>query len=928
MIYRTRLLPALALSLSLTGVPVGRLDAQPPAEAQARVTINQPTDAVLRAFRWRSIGPSGMGGRIDDIAVSESNPYVIYVGFAVGGLSRSTNNGVTWQPVFDTYSTGSIGDIAIHPTNPDIVYVGTGEANNRQSSSFGDGMYKTTDGGKTFQHIGLRETQSISRIVIDPRNPEVVYVAVNGHLFGPNRERGIYKTTDGGRTWNNVKFIDENTGFTDIVMDATDSRTLYAASYQRRRTPFGFNGGGAGSAIWKTTDAGSSWNKITGNGLPSGTVGRIALDVGRSNPNVVYAQIEVRNLAAAIAQGGRGGRGGGGGGRAGGAATPTSFEDLPDSVRTRLFTLFQQPGVTPAMLDSAARAMGVPAALIAQLGGGGRGGRGGPPQPPDPTSNGIWRSNDKGRTWTFMSNNNNRPMYFSQLRVDPTNDQNIWTAGLPVSLSKDGGKTFRTMEGQGHVDQHAIWIDPKNGSHVITGNDGGMDVSYDQGESWESIRTEAMGLFYQVSVDMRRPYFVCGGLQDNGSWCGPSAVRNGALLGVDWYGVGGGDGFWTQVDPMDWTTVYSESQNGNMGRYDLRTGRRVSIKPTPAAQNPQPTQGNIVPAVPNIGQLTFHWNTPLVLSPHNPRTVYTGSNRFHRSNDRGETWTASAVLSKNVDRNTLEIMGVPGDRPMMSKNDGVNGWGMLYSISESPAVPGIIWVGTDDGNVQLSRDGGATFTEVGKNMAGAPKNYYVTRVEASYYDPATAYVTLDGHRNDDLKPYVYVTRDYGQTWQSLTANLPAVGCVNVIKQDPKNRSLLYVGTENGFYVSTDEGKEWKRFMPNLPVVRIDDVVIHPRDGDLVLGTHGRSVWVMDDITPLQQWGSVAQGADAHLFDVRPGVAWVTDQRRARAVTGNKNFTGENAPRGTAIQYYLRSQPSGDVTLTIVRVCDRCAGFLI
>ena len=906
--HRTRLVRALALPLAFVASSAPA-SAQPQAAAQARAPINQPTDPVLRAFRWRSIGPSGMGGRIDDIAVSESNPYVMYVGFAVGGLSKTTNNGVTWQPIFDTYSSASIGDIAIHPTNPDIVYVGTGEANNRQSSSFGDGMYKTTDGGRTFQHIGLRETQSIARIVIDPRNPDVVYVAAIGHLFGPNRERGVFKTTNGGQSWTNVKFIDENTGFTDLVMDATDSRTLYAASYQRRRTPFGFNGGGPGSAIWKTTDAGATWTKLTGNGLPSGTMGRIALDVGRSNPNVVYAQIEVRNLAAQVAQGGRGG-GRGAGGAGGANPATTALEDLPDSVRTRLFAMFQQPGMTTERLDSAARAMGVPPGLIAQAmagRGGGGGGRGGPPAPPDPTRDGVWRSDDKGRTWRFMSNNNNRPMYFSQIRVDPTNDQHIWTAGLPMSLSTDGGRTFRTMQGQGHVDQHAFWIDPKNGRHVIAGNDGGMDVSYDQGETWESIRTEAMGLFYQVSVDMRRPYYVCGGLQDNGSWCGPSAVRSGQILGVDWYGIGGGDGFWTQVDPTDWTTVYSESQNGNMGRYDLRTGRRVSIRPTAA---------NIVPAVQNMGQLTYHWNTPLVLSPHDPQTVYTGSNRFHRSNDRGATWSASPVLSKAIDRNTLEIMGVRGSQPMMSKNDGVNGWGMVYSISESPAVPGLIWVGTDDGNVQLSRDGGATFTEVGKNMTGAPRDYYVTRIEASYHDPGTAYVTLDGHRNDDLKPYVYVTRDYGQTWQSLVSNLPQVGCVNVIKQDPKNRNLLYLGTEYAFYVSTDEGREWKRFMPNLPTVRIDDVVIHPRDGDLVLGTHGRSVWIMDDITPLQQWGAIPQGAEAHLFDVRPGVAWLNDQRMSREVTGHKNFVGENAPRGTAIQYYLRSAPSGNVALTV------------
>ena len=529
---------------ALLTVPLAALwyaDSVMSAQAAARVappTINVSTDPLLASFRFRSVGPASMGGRIDDIAVSESNPNIIYLGYAVGGLFRSENNGTTFEPVFETYGSASIGDIAIHPTNPNIVYVGTGEPNNRQTSSFGDGIYKTTDGGKTFQHIGLRETQTIARIVIDPRNPEVVYVASPGHLFGPNPDRGVYKTTDGGKNWNKVKYVDENTGFTDIVMDPSNSNTLYAASYQRRRSGCCFNGGGPGSALWKTEDGGRSWTKLAGSGLPAGTYGRIALDVSRSNPNIVYAQIE-----------------------AGSAGAPATAEDAPRAA----------PGAAPSAAPSAA-----PGAAAG--GGGGRGGydwcNNGAPRVPNDTTKapalnaargGVFRSDNKGRSWTLASNCNSRPMYFSQLRVDPSNDKTIYVAGLPVAKSLDGGKTFATLDAAGgygepaHVDQHAIWVDPKNGQHIMEGNDGGLDISWDQGKTWDFVNTMATGLAYWVTADMRHPYFLYTGLQDNGSWGGPSGTRGGAgIMNNDWFGIGGGDGFQTAVDPTDPNVVYTE----------------------------------------------------------------------------------------------------------------------------------------------------------------------------------------------------------------------------------------------------------------------------------------------------------------------------------------------------------------------------------
>jgi photosystem II stability/assembly factor-like uncharacterized protein len=880
--------------------------------------INLSNDPMLKRFVFRSIGPASMGGRIDDIAAVDNNTYTYYVGFATGGVWKTTNNGTTFQPIFETYSTASIGDIAIAPSNPEIVWVGTGEANNRQSSSYGDGIYKSTNGGKTFTRMGLENSQTIARIVIDPKNPDVVYVAVLGHLFGPNQERGIYKTTDGGQTWNNVKFVDEDTGFTELVIDQSDPRTLYAASYQRRRTSWGFNGGGPGSGIWKTTDAGKTWTKLQGNGLPAGILGRIGLDVCRSNPNVIYAQIEV---GASTGTGGEEPLAGGGPGGASPTPTPS-------------------PSATPAASPT-----------------------------PDAKKSGVWRSDDKGKTWRLVSNEDNRPMYYSQIRVDPSNPENVFVGGLNFSRSTDGGKTFKSLQqGIAHSDHHAIWVDPKNGNHILIGNDGGLDVTYDQGATWEFVNTIPAAQFYAIAADMRKPYYVYGGLQDNGSWGGPSQVRNGAgITNADWFRIGGGDGFYAQADPSDAYILYSESQNGAMNRIDLRTGRSTSIRPRVArrggagrgqggaargggggdaagasASDPQAqlaaiiaaggggfggfgganlATSNVVPAPAENDQYRFYWNTPLVMSPHNPRLLYVGGNRFFKSLDRGDTWTASPDLTKHIDRNTLSIMGVKGGDAMASKNDGYTGYGYVVTIAESPMVPGIIWAGTDDGNVQLSRDGGANWTNVARNVPilsdKARELYHISRIEPSRYDPGTAYLAVDGHRFDDLKPYLYVTRDYGATWTSLAGNLPAVGNVNVIREDPKNKDLLYAGTEFGLYISLNGGGEWKEFMSGLPRVRVDDILVHARDNDLIVGTHGRGIYIIDDITPLQQLGSAkVLDKDEFLFDVRPGTQWLNDIRLSRYTGGAKLFRGNNPQPGTAISYYLRSAPSGEVKITI------------
>ena len=885
------------------------------AQAENQEVINRSGDPALRAFHWRSIGPVGQGGRVDDLAVDPSNPHRYFVGFATAGLWRTVNNGTTFEPVFDTYATHSVGSVAIAPSDPNVVYVGTGEANNRQSSSFGAGVYKSTDGGDSFTYVGLRETQSIARVVVHPNDANTVWLAATGHLFGSNPERGVYKSTDGGSNWDLVLSIDENTGATDLIINPANPDKLFAAMYQRRRSGCCFVGGGPGSGIWTSTDGGDNWERLEGNGLPGGTMGRVALATTPANPDVIYAQIQV-------------------------AADKVS--PLTDQEREAWQALSED---------------------------------GDPPD--DQQWDGVWRSTDGGATWGFRSNENGRAMYFSQIRVSTEDPNLVYTVDQQVAKSRDGGQTWETLSGFGHVDQHAMWINPENHNHMMIGNDGSVDVTYDQGETWESHRGWAVGQPYHASVSMDRPYRVCTGLQDNGTWCGPSAVREGDILSQDWFGAGGGDGFYTQQDPTDSNIIYSESQNGNVNRYNLYTGEQQSIRPRGQGGGGRGGRGggggggvsNIVPEPEAGTQIRWNWNTPFMLSPHNPSTIYVGSNRFFISRDRGNTWTMSPDLTKNVDKDGIVLMGVQNSVPRcqqlergvecnLSRNDGVSNWSTGVTIAESSVMPGVLWYGSDDGNINVSRDGGANWTEVSRNLpesllpgiissgsfdatsgpsAGVVASasvaaatsepltvtalrgtteYYVSRVEASHFDPGTAYVSIDGHRSDDLRPYVYVTHDYGESWQDISSGLPEFGNVNTIREDPRNANLLYVGTEFGFFISRDAGESWQPFMNGLPVVRIDDVLVHPRENDLVLATHGRSVYVMDDITALQELTAEVAMSDVHLFDAREAVLWKRDRRLGRSVTGDKNWTGENAPAGTAIHYWLKDEIDGDVEVTI------------
>jgi len=845
----------------------GRRQQQQQAAPAAPVATAQGIDygAIMQNLRWRDIGPAIMGGRIDDFAVVDSDPSTIYVGTASGGVWKTTNAGTTWEPIFDDQEVPTIGDIAIAPSDPMIVWVGSGEPNNRQSSSWGNGIYKSEDGGRTWKNMGLRETQHIGRVVIHPTNPNIVYVAAVGHLWGPNKERGVYKTTDGGKTWTNILFINEDTGVIDIIIDPQSPDTLLAASYQRRRSVFGFNGSGPGSAIYKTTDAGATWRKLS-RGLP--------YDPDFRPPTA----------------GGGGGFGGGGGGAAallaqlaGGAAPQAAAAQPPDP---------------KALLETGRIGLGVYRrnsnimyALIEHANGG------------------IFRSEDKGETWTRMSETDPRPMYYSQVIIDPNNDLRIWSLGAPIYFSEDGGKTFaQNRGGRIHGDYHTLWIDPANSEHMLAGTDGGIHQTWDSGRNWVFINALPLGQFYEVDASMEKPYKVCGGLQDNGSWCAPAqTLFTRGITNDEWTNIGGGDGFYVRIDPTDGNILYSESQDGNLSRRNLATSENRSIRPREAPGEPS---------------YRFQWDSPIEISAHDAKTIYYGGQYVFRSDDRGDTWRKiSPDLTTGADRNKLELMGKVPDRYTRSRHDGVQDWPTITSIAESPRNPDVLWAGTDDGNLQVTRDGGKNWTNVISKVPGVQSKYiYVSRIIASKYADGRAYLTLDGHRMDDYNIYVYVTEDYGQTWKPINNGIPDnKGILNVIREDPVNQNLLFAGGEFGAYFSLDRGANWTRIKMNLPIVPVDDIKIHPRDRDLIFGTHGRSIWILDDITPLEQMNDTVANSDFYPFDIMPATNWRVYNHKAS--TGAQFFIGPNPPAGALINFYLK-KPLGEREMIRITISDK------
>lgn len=795
-----------------------------------------PVAMQFESLHFRSIGPASMSGRITDLAVCEANPSIYYVGSAHGGIWKTVNNGLTFSPQFQDLGLIAIGDVTISQSNPDLVWVGTGEGNARQSLSWGDGVYKSTDGGKTFKNMGLKASYHINRIVIDPNDNNVVLVAAQGALFGPGGDRGVFKTADGGATWKPVLKVDDLTGANDLAMDPTNSRILYASTWQRQRSQCCFNGGGAGSGIWKSTDGGEKWVRLSA-GLPKAALGRIGLDVYRKSPNILYASIEAESVPAAA-----GARGGGGGTGAGTGET------------------------------------------------------------------GLYRSDDGGASWQKASSMNPRPMYFSQVRIDPNHPDRVYMAGVGLYLTIDGGKTMETDAAQAtHDDVHAIWIDPANSNHIIIGHDGGVSASYDGSRTWNWLPNLPVGTFYHVGYDMQYPFNVCGGLQDNYDWCGPSAVRfRGGIGNNRWQTVQGGDGFVTLVDARDWRIVYTESQDGNITRKNRVTGDSKTIRPSAE---------NIVPAPPAGERYRFNWDTPIIFSPHDPGVIYTAAQFVFKSTDRGDTWTKlSPDLTANLNRDNLTIMGVKNSEVRHSRNDGIANWPTIVSIAESPKQPGILFTGTDDGVVSMTRDGGKTWENITARMPGFPQSAWVSEVVPSRFDAGTVYITVDAHRLNDYNTYMWVSNDSGSTFRSLNANLKGE-VVKTLTEDQRNADVLYIGTETGLFLTLDRGQSWTRLKANFPTVRVDEITLHPRDNAMIVATHGRSLWILDHLEPIQEYAAAQSAAAARLFSIGPAMQWKSMDDQNDEFWGHQYFLGENPPYEAVIQYHLKT-PAKELKLKI------------
>lgn len=785
----------------------------------------------------RTIGPATMSGRITDIAVNESNPFEFYAASATGGVWRTSDNGITWTPVFDREATHSVGAIAVDQRDPNVVWVGTGEATNRQSSSWGDGIYKSTDGGKTWRNMGLGASHHIARIAIDPGNPDVVYVAVPGHLWGPNEDRGLYKTTDGGRSWSRILQRDQDTGAVDVAIDPSDPNTLYAAMYQRRRQPFGFVGGGPGSGLYKSTDAGRTWRRLV-SGLPQGNYGRIGISIYRKDPRVVYISLE---------QGSR----------------------YTSSI-------------------SYARRLG-----------------------------GVYRSEDKGETWRHMGDWNPRPAYSSQIRVDPSDQSRIYM--VQYSVSDDSGKTFREPRQTLHGDDRVVWVNPRDSRHLIKGDDGGVGISYDRGVKWLYVSTLPVSQFYRISTSTTTPYLVCGGLQDNGSWCAPNQTYTArGVTNEDWFRVGGGDGFFNVVDTVDNRTIYSSSQYLGITKVDLRTLEAKNLRPTPR-EGEGPKLGNWGAPDPRVGRKIppAGWNSPFFISPHDHNTVYGGMAITLRSRDRGDTWESLGNLTTGVDRRTLPIMGQMPEEETPSLDDGVSYYPTTSALAESPRVRGLLYGGTDDGNLKVSRDNGRTWSDLTGRAPGVPRGTWVKSIEPSRHAAGTVYVAFDGHQADDYANYLYRSTDYGQTFRSITGDLPPNRVIHAVHEDPRNPDVLYVGTEFGLFVTLDGGAHWWPLRNNMPNVPVNDFTIQSRENDLVLGTHGRGIWILDQVNFIQEFAPAIQQKASHLFTINP--AEMSRIASTGGHTGDMYFRGQNPPYGAIIDYWARDGvPSG----TVVTIHER------
>lgn len=1011
-----------------------------------------------KQFNWRSIGPANMSGRITAISVYEADPATYWVATASGGLLRTDNYGNTFEHQFDKEATVSIGDVCVAPSDKNIVWVGTGEANPRNSVSYGDGVYKSTDGGKTWKNMGLKETYQIGKVIVHPKNPDIVYVGALGRCYGPNPERGVFKTTDGGKTWDKIFYLDDKTGVIDMQMDPSNPETLIVAMWERKRDEYdstlggtiadGYDGydpivkWGPNAGLYKTTDGGKNFKKLT-KGLPTNQFGRIGIDYYRKDPRILYAVIDCQKIGmgtppapgtgqgdfGAFGQGGEGGvklvmvreersaakaglqaddvileidgkkvaemddinnivldkkvndklkvkykrgsatrevevtlmerqgRGPGGGGPPAGeqaaaqTTTTTAVQsstflgligvnaeedgakvteiikdgpadkaglkvgdiivafdgrDLPGYNALEVRVRNKKPGdkvkvkykrgseTKEVEVTLTTRPGNVPAPAASQASGGAFGGGPGGPTRTRPYAayyggqreniqdrqgadgheyGGIYKSTDGGESWKRVNSLNPRPMYFSLIRVDPTNENIVYVGGISMHWSQDGGKTFRAnIARQVHADHHALWIDSRDSRHILVGCDGGVYVSRDRLQNVDHLNTKAMGQFYHVATDTRVPYYVYGGLQDNGSWGGPSSVtRPGGSVNEDWMSINGGDGFVCQVDQDDPDWVYAESQNGAMMRRNIKTGER-------GFQRPRAQQG--------VTTFRFNWNTPFILSHKNQKVFYCVGQFVFKSTDRG---------------NDLKIIS-----PEITRSKRGSG----TAISESRRNSDILWVGTDDGYVWVTKDGGKEWTNVTKNI-GLPGDRWVATIEASKFEDGRAYVCFDAHRSNDDKPYIYVTEDFGATWKPIMANLPGFGSTRCLREDISNPDLLYCGTEFSVYASIDRGLSWTKINNNLPTVAVHEIAIHPTAGEIVAATHGRSLWVLD-VGALRQMKPATVKADAHLYQPHTVIRYRSEPSRGGTV---RRFTGESAPFGAQI-YFNLGKPAEQVSLKI------------
>jgi photosystem II stability/assembly factor-like uncharacterized protein len=874
-----------------------------------------PADWV-RALHWRPLGPAAMGGRITALAAFEADPTTFWIATASGGLLKTVNNGITFEHQFDREATVSVGAVCVAPSNRDIVWVGTGENNPRNSVSWGDGVYKSSDGGKTWKNMGLRQSFQIGRIAIHPKNADIVYVGALGRLYGASEERGLYKTTDGGKTWAKVLSIDDRTGVIDVAMHPTDPESLLVAAWERRRDGFDTHVGepladgyashdpivkwGPRGGIYKTTDGGKTFRRLM-RGLPSVATGRIGLDYYRKDPNIVFAIVDTEKIGMgpppnAAFLGVQAAEATGGGVRVTqvadkGPAAKAGLQggDLLTSADGKELKNYAQlaaivQGHKPAdKLKLTVKRGGDTREVVVDLEP-----RASPPgnkrerpfsawfggqrenvqdqQGPGAVEyGGVYRSSDGGESWTRVNSLNPRPMYFSHVRVDPSDERFVFVLGVLLYRSSDGGKTFRPDGGRDvHPDQHVLWVDPRDGRHLLVGTDGGVYASYDRGDRWDLLNHAAIGQFYHVAVDARRPFRVYGGLQDNGTWGGPSRSSRGpGPVNDDWIVVSGGDGFRCQVDPTDPDLVYFETQDGGVARRNLRTGEVAGFRPKDAPGRPP---------------YRFNWNTPFLLSHHNSHIYYCAGDVVFRSLKQGDD---PRPISPELTRTRR---------------------GSATALAESPRNPDVLYAGTDDGFLWVTRDGGAKWTNV-TDKVGLPGPRWVASLETSRFGEGRLYAAFDGHRSDDDEPHVFVTEDYGQTWKSLRANLPP-GSTRVLREDVENPNLLYLGTEFAAWASLDRGASWVKINNNLPTVAIHELAVHPTAGAVVAATHGRSLWAFD-ATTLRQITPEVLKAPARLFRPATVTRWRPEPpRNAPIGAGSRRFVGENPPGGAQLLYAL------------------------